>query len=421
MQSERSGRPTVSWLIAGLLALVILVSACALGFVVGQAAGGGVLSALPQVNIGVGRNGTPAAGDTAAPVDRNKLFAPFWQAWDLVHQRYVDQPVNDVKLMRGAIQGMLDSLGDQHTSYMDPTQYESVSSSLSGEYEGIGAWVDITGDYVKIISPMPKSPAARAGLKPDDMIVAVNGEDMTGVDGQVALQKVKGPSGTEVTLTIQRAETAPFDVTLKREAITVPSVEGELRPDGIAYVRVYTFGDDTASDLKLTLQELLAQNPKGMVLDLRNNGGGFLESGIDVTSQFIPDGLLMVEAYGDGERKEFTARSGGLATEIPLVVLINQGSASASEIVAGAIQDRGRGQLVGMTSYGKGSVQIFVPLQDEQGAVRVTIARWLTPNGRTIHGQGLEPDVKVEFTEADLAASKDPQLEAAVKLLLTGK
>jgi carboxyl-terminal processing protease len=188
--------------------------------------------------------------------------------------------------------------------------------------------------------------------------------------------------------------------------------------DNIGYVELFTFGDSTNEELEKALKELMSQNPAGIVLDLRNNGGGYRDTAIEVASQFIGDGTIMYEEFGDGRKEVFEAKRGGLATDVPLVVLINEGSASASEIVAGAIQDYQRGYLVGMTSFGKGSVQNYIDLDNKQGAVRITIARWLTPLGRQIHSIGLQPDFPVEITEEDLAADLDPQLDQAVKVLL---
>ncbi|HSO27321.1 MAG TPA: S41 family peptidase [Anaerolineales bacterium] len=408
-------------LISILAVLVLLTGACSAGFVAGRvfAAPAGASALRPDAIAGGMEEALRSYDSNATPEDLDQLFEPFWQAWDMVHEQFVDQPVDDEVLMRGAIQGMLDSLGDAHTSYLTPEMFERSEAHLQGEeYEGIGAWVDITGDYLTIISPMPGSPAKEAGLQPDDKVIAVDGDDMTGIDGELVRQRVIGPAGSEVTLTIQREGLEePFDVTLKRASIIVPSVEGEMLEDNIAYVRLYTFGDETAQDLRDILRELMAQNPEGIILDLRYNGGGYLQTAVDVASQFIGDGIVMYEEYGDGTRTTYEARRGGLATDIPMVVLINEGSASASEIVAGAIQDRERGLLVGTTSFGKGSVQNYSPLVNDQGAIRVTIARWLTPNERQINGSGLEPDVLVELTEEDFAASIDAQLDKAIELL----
>ncbi len=362
---------------------------------------------------------TPESSNTATPSDLQTLFKPFWETWQLVHDEYVDQPVDDLALMRGAIRGMLEALGDQHTSYMDPVQYTDATADLSGEYEGIGAWVDITGEYLTIVTPMTGSPAEAAGLKPGDKIIAIDGEDMTGIDGELVRRKVLGPAGTTVRLTISReGQEEPFDVEITRAHITVPSVESKMLEDNLAYVKINTFGDNTTSELRSQLKSLLDQNPAGMVVDLRNNGGGYLITAIEVVSEFVGDGVVMYEEYGDGTRQTFEAQPGGLATGIPLVVLINEGTASASEIVSGAIQDYSRGKLVGVTSYGKGSVQTWVPLSDNQGAVRVTIAKWLTPKERAIHQVGLTPDFVVEMTPEDYDAGRDPQLDKAVEVLL---
>lgn len=366
----------------------------------------------------------PQAGDSnsaPAPVDLDSLFAPFWQAWEIVHDQYVDQPVNDLELMRGAISGMLEALGDQHTSYMNPEQYDQQSRSLQGEYDGIGAWVDTTSDYVTIINPMRDSPAEKAGLKTGDKVIGVDGEDVTGIDGNLVLQRILGPAGTSVTLTIQREEVEPFDVTIQRAKINVPSVESAEVAEGIYHVQLFTYGDQSASELERELRDIMRQDPKGVILDLRNNGGGYLSTAIEVVSQFIPRGVVMYEEYGDGTRRTFEALRGGLATEVPLVVLVNEGTASASEITAGAIQDFGRGLLVGVKTYGKGSVQNWIELDNNGGGLRVTVARWLTPKELQIHGVGLEPDVVVERTEEDIAAERDPQLDKAIEILQTGK
>jgi carboxyl-terminal processing protease len=407
----------IRYLLAGCIAIVLLAGSFAGGILVGWF--------LPhEQTVSARAEETPIAADQApaqAPADLDELFAPFWEVWELVKTQYVDQPVDQQAMMRGAIRGMLEALGDDHTSYMDPDEYKQANMQMEGDYEGIGAWVDTTGEFLVIISPMPDSPAEKAGLKPGDTIIAVDGEDMTGVDGNLVLRRILGPAGTDVTLTVQREEEEdPFDVTITRARIIVPSVTSEMLENDIAYVQLLTFGDETTADLKDDLEELMAQNPKGMILDLRNNGGGYLQTAIEVVSQFIPSGVVMYEEYGDGTRQTFEALPRGLATEIPLVVLVNEGTASASEITAGAIQDLERGTLVGVTTFGKGSVQNWIPLKNDEGAVRVTIARWLTPNERQIHDVGLEPDVVVERTDEDIEADLDPQLDKAIELLTGG-
>jgi carboxyl-terminal processing protease len=407
------------YVIGGLMILILLGSSCAAGIFVGH-------TLLPNNNsVGVTSSqlqSTPNQSDLSSEAgnldDLKELFSPFWESWQIVHDQYVDQPVDNEKLMQGAIRGMLDSLGDPHTSYMDPFQFNQANIPLEGEYEGIGAWVDPTGQYLTIVSPMPGSPAEKVGLKPGDQIIAVDGQDMTGIDGELVIRRVLGPAGTIVKLTVSRESLSePFDVDVTRANITIPSTDSRMLEGNIAYVHLLTFGDKSTSELRQDLKDLLAQDPVGLIFDLRNDGGGALKTAIEVASEFVGDGVIMYEKYGDGRRDTYSAIKGGLATQIPLVVLINEGSASASEIVAGAIQDHDRGLLVGTTSFGKGSVQNWIPLENNEGAIRVTIARWLTPNGRTIHEIGLQPDVVVELSDQDIQDGKDPQLDKAVELI----
>jgi carboxyl-terminal processing protease len=406
-------------IVIGIFVAVILLSGTfAGGFVVGHL----MPSRLPFVNSTVVPLEAPTVSpdqQSSTPSDVQTLFKPFWEAWNIVHDQYVDQPVDDVKLMQGAINGMMESLGDKHSTYMDPEVYKEASTSLAGTYEGIGAYVDTTTDYLTIISPIPGSPAEKAGLQPGDKIIKIDGEDMTGIDSEIAHQKVLGPAGTTVVLTVARKDASePLEFSIVREKIVIKSATGKMLENNIAYVQVNTFGDNTTSELTSTLTDLMAQNPKGLILDLRNNGGGYLQTAVEVVSQFVPKGVVLYEKFGDGKQNQYDVIPGGLATDIPMVVLINEGSASASEITAGALQDYGRAKLIGVVSYGKGSVQNWVPLSDDQGAVRVTIAKWYTPKDRTIEGQGLTPDVYVSMTLDDFKAGRDPQLDVATETLL---
>ncbi len=355
--------------------------------------------------------------------DQDTLFQPFWQAWDTVHEQYVDQPLDDDLLMQGAISGMLSSLGDPHTGYMDPVEFQQANAPLEGEYEGIGAYVDTTSEYLTIISPMPDTPAEAAGLKPGDQVVAIDGQDMTGIAGDLVLRKVLGPAGSKVILTMRREGMDDFDVTIIRAKIILLSVTSEMKAGNIAYINLSSFASDTTSLLRTHLNDLLKNNPKGIILDLRNNGGGYLDTAVDVLSQFIKEGVVLIEEYGDGSQQTYEANGNGLATDpsLPIVVLVNEGSASASEITAGAIQDLKRGILIGAKTYGKGSVQQWTTLLNDAGAIRVTVARWLTPNGRQINGVGLEPDIPVELTVEDFDAGRDPQLDRAIEYITTGK
>lgn len=408
--------------VAAILALVLILSvACvSVGFLAGWTIRPQTkTNTLPNTRVEVIEATEATGNQDNHATDTEDLFVPFWEAWDIVHDQYLEQPVDDEKLMQGAIRGMMEALGDQHSSYMDPDQFRDAEINLSGEYEGIGAWVSTDGEYLTIVEPMKDSPALKAGLKPGDQIIAIDGEDMTGILPEIARLKVLGPADTALTLTVLREGVdEPFDVELVRDSITVPSVESEILEGNIAYVRLRTFGENSDEELHQVLQEVMAQNPAGLVFDLRNNTGGSLNTAIEVASEFIGEGVITYEEYGDGSRDTYTARRGGIATDIPLVVLVNEFSASASELVAGAIQDHDRAPLVGTTTFGKGTVQNWVDLSNDQGAVRVTIARWLTPNEHSIHETGLSPDYEVELTDEDINAERDPQLDKALEILI---
>ena len=409
---------TILTIMGTLVAVILLAGAFSGGLLVGQLlpqAGG----ELPVVSDWVPFSSDPTAEQQAAtPSELQALFEPFWEAWNIVHEQYVDQPVDDVALMQGAIRGMMDALGDEQTFYMEPRVFENETSSLQGSYEGIGAYVDTDGDYLTIVSPIEGSPAEAAGLQPGDKVIAIDGEDMTGFSPEEARLKVLGPEGTDVTLTVTReGEPETLQFTITRAEIVIRSAEGRMLEDGIGYVDINTFGDKTTTELRQALDQLMAQDPRGLIIDLRNNPGGYLSTSVEVTSEFIEDGVVLYEQFGDGRRETYRTLGNGRATEIPLVVLVNEGSASASEILAGALQDYDRATLIGMQSYGKGSVQNWQPLSNNQGAARVTVAKWLTPDERAIDGIGLTPEVIVEVSAEDFQAEEDPQLDAAVETL----
>jgi carboxyl-terminal processing protease len=409
---------TTKTILGAFVGLILLAGAFSGGFIVGHlmpASGG-----LPVLTDFIpGAPEVQPEQQAATPDELETLFTPFWEAWNIVHAQYVEQPVDDQLLMQGAIRGMMDALGDEQTFYMEPQVYENETSSLQGQYEGIGAYVDTEGDYLTIVSPIEGSPAEAAGLLPGDRVIAIDGVDMTGVAPEEARLKVLGPEGTNVTLTVAReGEAAPLEFTITRAQIEIRSAEGKMLEENLGYVDINTFGEQTTRELRAALNDILRQNPRGIIIDLRNNPGGYLSTSVEVASEFIDDGIILYEEYGDGRRDEHTALGNGQATDIPLVVLINEGSASASEILAGALQDYERATLVGVKSFGKGSVQNWVPLSGNQGAARVTIARWLTPDERLIDHIGLMPDVVVEMTPEDFESENDPQLDAAIQTLL---
>ncbi|HLE72965.1 MAG TPA: S41 family peptidase, partial [Anaerolineales bacterium] len=266
------------------------------------------------------------ARQAETPADSGQAFAAFWEAWRTIQFGDAQLVGTYADLMHAALRAMVQALGDPHTAFMDPNQVQQSDIQLEGEYDGIGAFVDTTTEFVTIIAPMEGSPAEAAGLKPGDMVIAVDGEDMTGIPGDAVIGHILGPAGSRVVLTIRReAEPEPFDVEVVREHISVPSTQGRILDGDIAYVQLLTFGANSATELHDKLETLLAENPKGLILDLRNNGGGFLNTAVSITSEFLTDGVVLYEEYGDGTRDEYSASSGGIAADIYLVVLVNQG------------------------------------------------------------------------------------------------
>lgn len=336
---------------------------------------------------------------------------------DILEQDLGTLPATD-RLTYGAINGVMFRLDDDYTFLRDPEQARFFNEGLSGSFEGIGARVaEAEGGGVRIVEPFEGQPAWNAGIRRDDVILAVDDEDVTGMSLSDAIDLIRGPKGTDVVLLIKSPEQEARDVTVTRDTISIPVVEYELRDDGIAYLRLGEFSSPAEVQVHAALKEMLAQNPTGLVLDLRGNPGGLLRSAVDISSEFVPEGPILIERFKDGEEQVYEATGKGSAFDIPLVVLVNEGSASASEILAGAVQDTGRGILLGTTTFGKGSVQ--VPHQLSDGSLlSVTTARWFTPNDRLIHGEGLAPDIEVKEAAADSGETEDVQLLEAVKYLL---
>jgi carboxyl-terminal processing protease len=364
---------------------------------------------------------TPNISACSSP-DEQESFAVFWEAWHVLEQEFYGDLPSESELPYAAIEGVIDEAGDPYTAFLDPVHAEILSSDLSGSFEGIGATVRIRPDgKLEVVQPLPSGPAIQAGLRAGDVILGVDGVTLEGMSLYEAISLIRGPAGTNVRLLIERAQVdEPFELGVERARIELPVVESEMLDGGIGYVRLSEFGETATTKLVASLRALNAQEPRAYIFDLRGNGGGYLHTAIEVTSQFIARGPIAIERFKDGREESHWAIPGGLALDVPLVVLVDGGSASASEIAAGAIQDTGRGVLIGTTTLGKGSVQVAHTLSDGS-QLRVTIARWFTPNGRAIHGQGLEPDIQVERTEEDIAMGRDPQLERAIAYLLEGK
>ena len=363
----------------------------------------------------IGNQVVPAISPKDSLID-SEYITPFNDAWKSIHDQYLNQPVNDQKLMEGAIRGLLESLNDPYSAYMDPAEYESQSAPLEGEYTGIGAWVDTTGDLLVIMSPMPDSPAEQVGIMPGDIVIGIDGNDVTSLDPASVLKKILGPAGTTINLTIRRNEET-LEFTVERAVIQVPSVESKMIDDEIGYIRLYNFGANSSDEVSDAYAELRKQGAEKLIFDLRNNSGGYVDSAVDITSFFIESGDILIEEWGDGSQKVYEHSGRSLDTKSPMVVLINEGSASASEIMAGALQDYGRAVLIGATSYGKGYIQIWDPLPNVFGAIRLTIARWLTPNGRQIQEEGLAPNISIDISEEDIETLTDSQLNRAIEYL----
>lgn len=350
------------------------------------------------------------------PPEAQEVFDPFWEAWNLTNSQYFDQPLDPENLMEGAIEGMLARLEDPNTRYLAPAAEESARDSMEGEIQGIGVLVEMVDEQITVVSPFEGSPADRVGIRPGDVLLEADSVDLVGLDLSEAAALIRGPAGTQVQLVILRdEETLEFNVT--RDVVQIPSVRGEMMEDDLAYVRLSRFGNRTPQELSTVLEELQSQNPRGMILDLRNNPGGGLDSSVDIADEFLEEGVILTEEFGTGRERVFRSSDSGLAQDIPLVVLINEGSASASEVLAGAIRDRDRGRLVGDTTFGKGTVQTWHALSNG-GGVRITTARWITPDGDWINETGLMPDVVIPDPEMPPSEpAQDAQLQAAIEQL----
>ena len=332
----------------------------------------------------------------------------------LQREHFSRDSLDDEELSRGAVKGLLEALDDPYATYVEPEQHELDSQDFQGFFQGIGAEVTLRNGRFTIVTPLPDTPAEKAGLRPGDVILEINGESTDGISLQEAVSKIRGPVGESVDLVILRITGGePIDITIVRDTIKVESVRLAMLVGRIARLTVSSFSGNTEQELAKALESLKRLEARGIILDLRNNPGGLLTAVVETTSHFLEDGLVLYEVDGNGRQKDWHVRSGGLARDIPLVVLVNGGSASGSEVMAGAIKDAGRAPIVGTKTFGKGSVNTLRTLSDGAG-LYFTIARWYTPNGTLIEGEGLEPDIEVENPED---GSEDLQLDRAIELL----
>ena len=380
--------------------------------------------------------------NTSNPPSASADFSLFWNVWQKMFQYYFDAKTLDAqKMVYGAITGMVASAGDPFTSFLPPKENQDFKQDIGGEFEGIGAQLDLKDGRIIVATPLKGSPAEAAGIKPGDYILKVDGQDTTGWTVQDAVTKIRGPRDTKITLNILHTNArAPVDIPVTRNTILVPSVESWVksvssiteikdasesaqivnRPDRIAYLKLSRFGDHTNDDWIHAVDGILAEQKngeiKGLVFDLRNNPGGYLEGAVFIASEFIKSGTVVSQKNSDGTKQDLTVDRAGRLTDMPMVILVNKGSASAAEIVAGALKDYNRGKIVGETTFGKGSVQ--TPFDLTQGAsVHITTGKWFLPKGDSISQKGITPDVVV--VPPDLySATDDTQLAKAIDLLL---
>ena len=341
-------------------------------------------------------------------------FLAVSQAWDLLQKNYVDKTKLDpVKMAQGAIRGMVAAVGDPYTEYFSPQSFESTMIDLTGLYQGIGAYIGKKDDQIVIMAPMPGSPAEEAGLKSGDMILKIDGQSTAQMNTTEASQKIRGPAGSDVLLLVYRqGDKEPFELKLTRREIKIDSVKFEMRGQ-IAYIRIQQFIVPTTQDFRAALVEAYKQGAKGIILDLRDNPGGLLSEAVDVTSQFLTRGIAVKIVDKDGMETVQKVKPGGIAKDLPVIVLVNGGSASSSEIVAGALQDNGRAKLAGQKTFGKASVQNFVKL-DDGSAIKVTISHYYTPNGTLISGTGLTPDYPTSLEDEELIKWAEEYLNSVI-------
>ncbi len=399
---------------------IIVVLLLGVGFVgglkVGTAGAANVLSSVPL--LGDSLNATP---------DQNADFTAFWKAWNVLNDRFVQThgsttaPTTKERLW-GAISGMTASFGDPYTVYMPPQEAKSFAETISGEFGGVGMEIGIKDKVLTVIAPLKGTPAERAGIMAGDAILTIDGKSTDGLSTDEAVKLIRGKKGTSVIFKIMR-EGKISEIAVVRAIISVPTIENSYdAKTGVYYIAIYEFTATSAGLFDKALAEFRTSGSHKLILDVRGDPGGYLESAVSIASHFMPEGSAVVTEDYKGKQQNVVHRSrgtGGIPADTKVVVLMNQGSASASEILAGALQDAKVATLIGTRSFGKGSVQELVEI--DGGALKVTIARWLTPGGRSISDGGLTPDIKVERTQEEFLADKDPQKARAVEFLTTGK
>jgi carboxyl-terminal processing protease len=361
-------------------------------------------------------------GNVGKPEDVN--FSLFWKAWDVLEEKHVpthnEGTTTNEQKVYGAIKGLAAAYGDPYTTFFPPVENEAFQTEIAGNFEGVGMEVGIKDNIITVIAPLKGTPAANAGIKSGDRIVSINGTTTADMTVEEAVKLIRGKKGTVVTFSLFRdGDTAPHEVKVTRDVINIPTLETEKRSDGIFVIRLFSFTQNSSQLFQTALQEFVESNSSKLILDLRGNPGGYLDSAVEMASWFLPKDALVVkeDSGGRGDDKEYKSYGQNIFNEnLKMVILVDGGSASASEILAGALSEHGVAELVGSQTFGKGSVQELVPLTKDT-SLKITIARWLTPKGVSISDQGLKPDFVVPFTQEDANKKIDPQLNKAVEIL----
>ncbi len=401
-----------------ITAVIILITiSFFIGIIVGLNKKIGGVSAGGSDNSSLGR--VLNADNLPDYLTKDVNFKNFWKVWDIIKNKYIDRNnITDAQLFYGALKGSVAALEDPYSVFLNPDNSKEFSDELQGKFEGIGAEIGIREDKLAIIAPLEDSPAEKAGLKPLDKVVAIDDRDTTGLSLDEAVKLIRGPKGTQVNLMIARDGLGDLQkITITRDTIKIKSVKYENK-SGLAYLKLSNFNSDTNGAFQEAVNEVLKNNPRGVILDLRNNPGGYLDTAVAIAGFWVDKGQLVVkEEFNDPSlNQEYPAAGSAQLKSYKTVILVNGGSASASEIVAGALQDYDLATVVGEQTFGKGSVQELEKLSDGS-SIKITIARWLTPQGRTIDKNGITPDVEVKLTEEDYKNNQDPQLKKALELL----
>jgi len=344
-------------------------------------------------------------------------FDIFWQAWDLLKTNHIKgAEIKDQDMLYGAISGLVGSVDDPHTIFFKPDDSQKFVEDIQGEFGGIGAELSVKDDFIVVVAPLENTPASRGGIKAGDKILEIDHMPVLKADVNEVVKKIRGEIGTSVVLTIlSNGDKLPHEISLIRETITVPTLKWEIKNNNIAYVQLFSFNEKAPYLFYKTALAMMLGDMKGMVLDLRNNPGGYLEVAVNIAGWFFEKGQLIVsEKFRSGEEAQFTSNGTGAFKDFPIVVLVNKGSASASEILAGALRDNRKIKLIGETTFGKGTVQEMEALKDGS-QIKMTIAKWVMPSGHIIEQNGLKPDIEVKITEKDVESKKDPQLDKALE------